>query len=232
MLPVGTDLVTATYSGDANYVGSATSGTIIVLSAPVAITTASGTSITVSSYSDTSVTFNSVSEGGWNGVVGFNCDPATLPANSRCVFSPGQATVLANTPTQSYPASPVTLTIAINQPPQTPTASKMIWWIAGPMGLLLLFARRRMKSVVLAGRWNILLLIAAVGVLSAGILASTGCNSISAPPFATPSGSKTVTVYASADPFKSGTGGDTVLCSTINTSPCSQKVFQVSVTVQ
>jgi sugar lactone lactonase YvrE len=232
-LPVGTDTITATYGGDANYVGSATSGTVTVVSNPLVIVTPSGTSLTVNSNTGSSgtITLTPASYGGFNGIVGFQCDATTLPADSTCVFSPGQVNVTPNTPSVSYPEPTVTMWIAINQPPQTPTASNMIWWIAGPTGLLLLFVRRRTKAVALAGRWNMLLLIAAIGALSAGIMGSLACsNSIS---YTTPKGTSTVTVYAYADTFKTGTTNNTTsTCTASNVYPCSQQAISVSVIVQ
>ena len=234
MLPVGTDTITATYSGDANYVGSATSGTIPVVSNPLVIVTPSGASITVNSDtgSSSTITLTPASYGGFNGIVGYQCDAGTLPANATCVFSPGQVSVTANTSSASFPEPPVTMSIAISQPPQTPTASKMIWWIAGPTGLLLLFVRRRMKAVALAGRWNMLLLIAAIGALSAGIMGSIGCNNgIS---FVTPKGTSTVTVYAYADTYQGSPSKNVTSTCTAgsNIYPCSQQAISVSVIVQ
>jgi sugar lactone lactonase YvrE len=232
-LPVGTDTITATYGGDANYVGSSASGTVTVVNNPLVIVTPSGASITVNSKtgSSSTITLTPASYGGFNGIVGFQCDPATLPADSTCVFSPGQVNVTPNTHSVSYPEPPVTMWIAINQPPQTPTASKMIWWIAGPTSLLLLFVRRRMKAVALAGHWNMLLLIAAIGALSAGIMGSIGCsNGIS---YVTPKGTSTVTVYAYADTYVTGTTNNTTsTCTASNVYPCSKQAISVSVLVQ
>jgi hypothetical protein len=152
------------------------------------------------------------------------------------VFSPGQATVLANTPGVAYPPATVMLSVATNQPPLTPTAGKTVWWIAIPTGMLLLFARRRLKTLAIAGWWSALLLFGAIGALSAGIVGATACSSNGAA-FKTPVGKSTVTVYASADPFALKSNGTvdtttTVQCKTINTSPCSQQTFNVNVTVQ
>jgi hypothetical protein len=198
------------------------------------IVTPSGASITVNSKtgSSSTITLTPASYGGFNGIVGFQCDTATLPADSTCVFSPGQVNVTPNTASASYPEPTVTMSIAINQPPQTPTASKMIWWIAGPTGLILLYVRRRMKAVALAGRWNMLLLLAAIGVLSAGIMGSIGCsNGIS---YATPKGTSTVTVYAYADTYATGTTNNTTSTCTSGSSvyPCSKQAISVSVLVQ
>ena len=162
------------------------------------------------------------------------------------MFSPGQASIgLPNTTSGNFPNPTVTLTIALNQDPQTPIVSQMIWWAAGFTGLLLLFARRRVKAVAHAGVWNVFLLIAAIGVLSAGILGSTGCTSGLA--FGTPAGTSTVTVNAYSDPYQVGSTSNTQSCGidTTVTSlqypigtpesymyPCAQQSFKLSVTVQ
>jgi sugar lactone lactonase YvrE len=231
-LPVGTDTITATYSGDANYVGSVITGTVIVVSAPKVVITPSGTSLTASSSTSGSITISAVSEGGFNGVVGYQCDSATLPANATCVFSPGQVVLTPSTSSATYPTPTVTMTLAINQPPQTPTASKLIWWLALPTGLLLLFARRRLKAVAHAGCWNMVLLVTAIAALSACIVGSTGCNN-SSTAFATPAGSSTVTVIAYADPYKGSVSDNkTTPCTTDASNPCTQQSFSVNVTVQ
>jgi sugar lactone lactonase YvrE len=231
---VGTYTFTAIYSGDANYVTSSVAGgSVIVVSNPQVIVTPGGPSLTVNSstVSSSTITLTPASYGGFNGIVGFQCDPATLPVDSTCVFSPGQVNVTPNTPSASYAEPVVTMWIAINQPPQTPTASKMIWWIAGPTGFLLLFVRRRIKAVALASYWNMLLLISAIGVLSAGMVGSIGCsNGLS---YVTPKGATNVTVYAYADTYVVGTTNNTTsTCTASSVYPCSKQAINVSVTVQ
>jgi sugar lactone lactonase YvrE len=226
--------VTATYSGDTNFSGSASASSSFDVTGPQgsAVASASSLSLTTSLATPGSLTFTAMSYGGFNGVVGFQCNPTTLPANSTCVFSPGQVVLTPSTPGVTYPAPTVTLTLAINQAPQTPTASKMIWWLALPTGLLLLFARRRIKAVAHAGCWNMLLLVAAIGALSACIVGSTGCNN-STTAFTTPAGSSTVTVTAYADPYKGSPSNNvTMPCTTGANNPCTQQSFNVNVTVQ
>ena len=235
-LPVGTDLITATYSGDANYVGSAASGTVIVVSSPTIVLSSTNPSITVSGTASTAVTFNQVSEAGWTGIVGYSCDTTTLPANTRCIWSPGQSQVMASA---VNPA--VTLSIAVDQPPQTPIAtSKLIWWMGALTGLLLFFTRRRLMR----GAWGTVTMLIGLVLLGVSATALTACanNGIQ---YATPAGATTITVYASADPFatapSSGTPTPTVQACGYNATtkkddptlaPCSQKAYQISVTVQ
>jgi sugar lactone lactonase YvrE len=237
-LPVGTDLVTATYSGDANYVTSSTSGTVIVVSVPTLITTASGTTISSGSTNNT-VTFSATSYGGWNGIVGFSCLASSLPPNARCIWSPGQVEVIPSTPLTSTVIPTSTLTVTIDQPPQTTTAGKMIWWLGGVTGLLLFFARRRMTR----GAWGTATMLIAVLLLGISASGLVACNS--SPQFQTPSGASTITVYASADPFTAlpssatptpptqpcSSGGATPVYGPTQ-GPCTQLSFQIALTVQ
>jgi sugar lactone lactonase YvrE len=224
--------VKATYPGDINFDSSnSASGTFDVAGPQGSLgVTASALSLTSSAMSSGTVTFTATSYGGWNGVVGFQCDSATLPANSRCVFSPGQMAVTANTSSTTNPPSTLTLSVAVNQMPTTPTASKMIWWVGGLTGLILLLARRRMKALAVSGPWNMLLLLAAIGSIAVGVMGTSACASGTAS--ATPKGTSTVTVYAYAGPYASGTSGSTTQCSTVNTYPCSQLTFKVNLIVQ
>jgi sugar lactone lactonase YvrE len=226
--------VTATYSGDENFSGSASaSSSFDVSAAGGAVTmTPSTTSLTSSANSDTSVTFNATSYGGWNGLVGFSCLASSLPANARCVFSPGQIEVLSSSAASTASNPPITMTVTIDQPPQTTTASKFIWWVAGPAGLLLFFARRRFARH--GGAIAAVLAFLLIGIAVGGLGACT-----SGPKFTTPAGTSTVTVYASSDPFASAPSSSTPTpatqpCPASNpaNAPCVQQSFQISLTVQ
>ena len=234
-LAVGNYNVVATYSGDPNYIGSASaaSATIYVVSSPYVTTTASGTSITSSASSNGTVTFTTTTYGGWNGLVGFSCLASSLPANAQCVFSPGQVEVLPSTPTTTASNPPVTLSVVIDQYPRTPTAGKFLWWLAGPTGLLLFFARRRFARRALLTIATTLAFIL-LGIAFGGMGACT-----SGIQYATPAGASTVTVIASSDPFtaaptSSNANPGTQTCPANNpaSAPCAQQTFKVSLTVQ
>ena len=234
-LAVGNYTTVATYSGDPNYIASvsATSATIYVVSSPNVNVTTSGTSITSSSSSSGTVTFTATTYGGWNGLVGFSCLASSLPTNARCVFSPGQIEVLPSTSTTTASNPPVSLTITIDQPPQTPTASKFYWWLAVPTGLLLFFIRRRFARRDWSAITSTLALIV-LGIAAVGMGACS--NSIH---YNTPAGASTVTVIASSDPFtappsSTNANPSTQSCPANNpaSAPCAQQTFQVSLTVQ
>ncbi|WP_420237620.1 Ig-like domain repeat protein [Telmatobacter bradus] len=239
-LSVGTDAIVATYSGDANYIASSSAATTVVVVSSAAVTvTSSSTALTSTATSSGTVTFSATSYGGWNGLAGFSCDTSTLPANSRCVFSPGQAMVLASTSGTTYSIPTVQLSVVIDQPPQTTTASRIPWALGGLGGLLLLLARRhlaRRYAWVSAG-----VLLAAV-LLPLTAVCVTGCSSGDI--YNTPAGTSTISVYASADPYEVSSGSlvltTTQACGTNSStgladpsiSPCSQTKFQVAVTVK
>ncbi len=229
--PYDVESVVATYSGDENFAGSSSSTSSFDVSpaAGSVVTTESGTTITSSANSNGTITITTTSYGGWNGMVGFSCASLSLPSNARCIFSPGQVEVLASTPTASASTPPVTMSVTIDQPPQTPTASKLLWWLAAPTGLLLLFARRRLTR----RGWPTLAMVLGLVLLGSSAIGLTACASGEAA-YVTPAGTTTVTVVASSTPFQAGSTTTMQSCPANNPSnaPCSQTTFPVSLTVQ
>jgi sugar lactone lactonase YvrE len=233
--------VVATYSGDTNFTGSSSASAsfdVSPASGSVGVTV-SGTSLTSSSTNSSTVTFTATSYGGWNGLVGYSCLVSSLPANARCVWSPGQAQVMPSSSSVTAYNPPVNLSITIDNPPQTPTASKLIWWLGCATGLLLFFARRRL----IRGAWGTVTMLVGTVLLAVSASGLMACNS--GVQFATPAGTSTVTVYASADPFTTPPTASTPTPTTqpcVSTStppvygptqgPCSQQTYQISLTVQ
>jgi sugar lactone lactonase YvrE len=236
-LPVGTDTITATYSGDANYVGSSNTGVISVMSTPLVTISASGSSLTTYSGSGvtTSITFTPTSYGSWNGLIGFGCEASTLPANARCIFSPGQIQAMYSTPTTPANNPTVTMTVTVDQPPQTPTASTLVWWLAAMTGLLLFIARRRFAR----GSWRAISSMLGVALLAIAATGMVACTNNNPPAYVTPTGNSTITVYAWSDPFTtpptaSSATPSTQSCPANNpaSAPCAQQSFQVALTVK
>jgi sugar lactone lactonase YvrE len=232
-LPVGVDVVTATYSGDANYVGSSTSGTVTIVSGPTVTVTSGGTTLSSSDSFQTSLTFTNTSYGGWQGVVGYQCVASTLPVNAICVFSPGQVTVTPSTAGVTYPAATTTLKVVVDNPPNSPAQGSMLWWVGGLSGLMLFWMRRRMMR----GVWANLTMMAGAVLIAIAATGLTACgNSI---PYATPAGSSTITVLASSDPYATGVTNATQPCVNATSGatgptqgPCTQQSYQISLTVQ
>jgi sugar lactone lactonase YvrE len=241
-LPVGTDLVKATYSGDANYLSSSASGTVVIVAAAQVSVTSGGATLTSAQGGGSKITFTNTSYGGWTGVIGYQCEASSLPVNSICVFSPGQVTLNASTTGNSYPPATTTLEVVVDNPPNSPLQSSLPWWMGGLTGVMLLLVRRRATHGAWA-RVSMLIGMALLAVSATGLMACNGGN-----PYTTPTGTSTITVYANSDPFALNSNG------TVNTSatqscggtvagsnppqgnpadaPCAQATFQISLTVK
>jgi hypothetical protein len=166
-----------------------------------------------------------------------------LPANSICLFSPGQVTLNASTTSNPYPPAVTTLQVIVDNPPNSPAQSAILWWIGGLTGMVLLFARRR----AMHGAWARVSMIVGVALIAVIATGLTACGT-GVVPYATPAGTSTITVIANSDPFalnSNGTPntGTTQPCGgTIAGSnppqgnpadaPCAQATFQVSLTVK
>jgi sugar lactone lactonase YvrE len=223
--------VQAAYSGDGNFSGSQSTASapfyVVPPTGSVSLT-ANGTSITTGSGGSNTISFTPTSYGGWTGLIGFSCVASSLPANARCIFSPGQVQVTASTPSNPFNNAPVKMSVVVNQPPQTPTAGGLFWWLAGPLGLMLFYVRRRYAGSVFAA-------LTVLAVIVMGGLAVTGLSACgSGAQFLTPTGTSTVTVAAYVQPFKPGSTSLTQACPANDPtqSPCAEQTFKVSVTVK
>ena len=235
------DIVTvvASYAGDTNFGSSTSVGQSFDVSAATGSVglTSGALALTSSKSNEGTVTFTATSYGGWQGVIGYQCQASTLPANAICVFSPGQILLSPSTSTTPYPPATTQLKIVVNNPPDSPAQSSMLWWLAGLLGLGLLVKRRRLSR---SGGWGAMVLLLAAAASLTALSAMSGCsNGVS---FATPTGTSTVTVVASSDPYTSGSTTTTQACGIVPGSnpqtasptlaPCAQQTFQVSLTVQ
>ncbi len=237
--------VVATYSGDIDFTGSKSASASFNVGPAIGsvVITPSGTSLTSSgsNNNNSSITFTNTSYGGWQGVVGYQCLASSLPANSICVFSPGQVTVMANTATVSYPPATTNLQVVVNNPPNSPLQSSMLWWLGGLTGLFLFWTRRRLVR----GAWSTVTMLIGMVLLAVSASGLMACNN--GIQFSTPPGSSTITVVASSDPYALNTNGSvntgqTQPCGIIPGSnpptgsptlaPCTQPTFQIALTVQ
>jgi hypothetical protein len=233
----------ATYNGDNNFTNS-TSGSASFDVGPAigaVLVTPSGTSLTSTASNDSTITFTNTSYGGWNGAIGYQCVASTLPANSICVFSPGQVTLNASTSTNSYPPATTRLQVVVDNPPNSPLQGSILWWMGGLTGALLLFFRRRAMSGAW-GRVTMLIGVVLLAISASGLMAcSNGAQ------FGTPSGASTITVYADSDPFAFKNGSvdptETQPCGgqvpgtnppqgDPTQLPCQRATFQISLTVK
>jgi hypothetical protein len=192
-LPLGTQDIIATYSGNSNYSMDTSNTVTAVIVNPTFTLTPSGTTIT-SSYNN----FGSISVGvtdysNYQGGVVFNC--TGLPANAYCVFRPisiGFAAETGVTPVTIAPTSTV-LQIQVDQ------NASIVEGSTGFLGFLLalmifVFGYKRASTRGLS-----VLSVAFILVLGS-LVAVTGCGSGALPRPATHAGSYPIVVTATGTP--------------------------------
>jgi len=187
----GSYAITATYSGDANFNASTSSGTTIISSAPSFTTTIVPFSQSTVSAGQTALYSFTVAQNVYTGTITFSC--SGLPAYSSCQFNPPSLTNSGCTAT-----STVALSILTQQ--ATPVKQTMLgvsgtgpWQVLGVVpGLLLALwvGVRRRKSPL---RYGNIWLAMALLMVTTGL---TACGKTGATTLATPSGTSTVTVTA------------------------------------
>lgn len=193
-LPAGTLTITATYSGDVNYVTSNASAVDIV-TYPTVIVSPGTSNLTVGKVDAGTLTLSVTSLGGFTGAVALSCQG--LPANTVCSFSPNSFTVRPNTP------QTVTLQVLTGQTPvvaQPVTGALIFRSLGGRLGMVACvllapfgFAARRHVVNQLGRAVLTLLIVAGMGAVATTL---TGCGSTF---FGnTPTGSSNVTITANA----------------------------------
>ncbi|MFC6644638.1 Ig-like domain repeat protein [Granulicella cerasi] len=190
-LPAGTDVITATYAGDVNYLTSSGTATIIV-TYPTVIVTPATNALSVAQVGSVSKNLTVTALGGFAGSIGMQC--SGLPANTVCSFSPNRFLLATDAP------QTVTLTILTGQTPvvsQPVTGSFSNTWLGILTSLTLLAPLAFWKRRHLHGAWRhgLSAMLAVVG-LGLSITAS-GCGG-SQLHGDTPKGTYNVTVTASA----------------------------------
>jgi len=206
-LAVGLYGVTATYSGDPNYIASSSGSAVpLLISAPTISMTTSATSII---GGGPAITLNFISVSGFNDTADLSC--ANLPKYAACAFAPAYVKVSSTQPGQ------VALSVVINQPPVIVVPGSLGGWSAGhgsgragtvlslllllPTALAGLWLRGRgRRAARFAGSALTLLLL-----LGASIAGLSGCGGTSTSSYATPKGTTTLTVNATVS-VASGSG--------------------------
>jgi len=184
-LPVGQDIVTAQYSGDANYTGSTSSAVVITAQADFVFAAATP-SITIANPGGSGTAMLTIAgQPGYNGTVNFTSTSCSgLPRESSCSFNPASLTGSGST----------TLTIRTTAPRSASLEGGGCWTTSFGATLAAIFmlsggSRRR--------EWGRLFSLLAVSCLIT--IASCGGSSKSGGGDAgTPPGSSTVTVTASS----------------------------------
>ena len=199
-LAVGSHTITATYGGDALFLGSTSSGFTQTVSAASIALSVSPTTLTITRGSSGTATLTATPSGAYSGTVTFTC--TGLPAHGACLFSPATLTFAQGTTAQTSTLTFTTkdgATALLRHEGSGRDASNGAYRLVAavlflPLGLLG-FAARRSNSLLRAntGMW----LLALAVTLGLGTIA--GCGGSSSDGTTTAAGAYTVQVVASVN---------------------------------
>ena len=191
-LIAGVHLITAIYSGDADFAGSTSAQYVQTVTAPNYTLTANPTSLTLAPGQTGQVTFTFAPVGGFTGTVNFSC--TNLPNRSLCSFAPASLTANGSNTTQTAVITLQTVgdgtsTVSENEGGQSPSGPMLARLSAFPallFGVLFAWQRKRLRR---SGCWL------AVALLTVVLSSLAGCGG-STP--STAPGTYTVVVTATA----------------------------------
>jgi hypothetical protein len=174
-LALGAHIITASYPGDTNYAGSATTGSAssTVTVTPAFTLTANPATVTVKHGTDGSLAISIAPGTGFQGTVTFAC--TNLPANATCVFTPASASFASSSAAQTIQVvvhtRPTTTTAMLNSTDDgmSPIPALAFWLPGAALSGLGLGRKRSARQ-----RQMLLLAIFALGV--GGMLGLTGCG--------------------------------------------------------
>jgi sugar lactone lactonase YvrE len=226
-LPVGQYNIYAVYSGDANYTGSTSSGTLsLLISNPTILMTANPLTI---SGDGPAVTLTISSVAGFGAAnaanaVDFTC--SGLPQYSTCSFSPAFGSITPTAP------QTVSLSVVVNQPPVVavpagvggvanlagagrfaPFLAILLLLPASLTGLWLRRRRTRASGFQAFARTALVALLLLTGCI-AGL---SGCGNNASNSYATPAGTSTLTV------------GGVITTGSVNPAPAATVQLQLTV---
>jgi hypothetical protein len=162
--PSASIFVFATYSGDTNYPGQSSPGAQINVP-DFALSPGAG-QVTMTQGQSQTVAINVAALSGFTGVVSsFNCTPSTLPAETRCSFSPSQVTGSGST------ILTITTTPLGQLRRRASSGQRGIWWTA--TGLVSLIGVCLIAIPARNRRWSSLLAL----VILAAFLSTPSCSS-------------------------------------------------------
>jgi len=173
--------VTASYSGDTNFVANLGT-TLITLGTANYTLAASPSSLTVTRGTPASTTITMTPLSGYVGTASFSC--GSLPAFTSCIFSPASLTT-----TDGVTPQTAVMTIYTLAPSAQHTTSTSMLWIPGAMLALLVFIGRRRMSKRMQSLLTLL-------VLATLALSASGCGTGGF--YVTPTGADNISVTVSA----------------------------------
>lgn len=195
-LPVGSDVITASYSGDSNFNPStATTSVTVAVAALAPSFTLTGTmpqALTLVQGQASSLTFTIAANATFSGTVSFAC--SGMPSEASCTISPSTQTLAAGQ------TAVLTAVVATTAPNNSTVASGTSGKCLNAMGgvsfaslFVLLWPRRKRLR---AGVWSIIALIALGLTLTTALTGCGGSGSDKYP--GTPAGTSTLTITATS----------------------------------
>jgi sugar lactone lactonase YvrE len=191
-LPLGTENIIATYSGNSNYSMDTSNAVTAVIVGPTFTLTPSGTTITSTYDSFGSISINVTDYSNFQGGVVFNCQG--LPANAYCVFRPISIGFAPETGVTPVTIAPVTTVLQIQVDQNASVVEGSIGLVGSLLALMLLVVRKRVPARGLSLMSVVLILILST------LVAATGCSSGGLPRPSTPSGTYPIVVTATGTP--------------------------------
>jgi hypothetical protein len=201
-LPVGTDAITASYSGDSHFnaatASTAVKVTVSALAPAFTLTTPTPVTIPVVQGQSGVATFNIAANATFSGNVTFTCTGA--PAESSCTVSPATVTLTGG---QTATLSAVVATTIPNNTYQA--ANRPADWMktVGGIsfaGLFLLFLPRARRTR--RGIWTMVVMVGLGLTLMTGL---TGCGGSGNKYAGTPAGTSTLTITATSGTLSQST---------------------------
>lgn len=208
VLPTGTNVITATYSGNGVF-ASATSQTTVVVGAPDFVLAAATPTLTAYAGAPASTTISVTPTLGYTGTVSLSCGVG-VPAGSTCAVSPNSITL------GTEQEATVTLTVPAASPSSSASAhnenrNSLPWKTgAGIIAALLLAVPRR--------RWKLLGSSAMLMLLF--IISLSGCGGSSQP--------KATLLTLASSSIKAASGGQVTLTATLEALASGQATGTVT----
>jgi trimeric autotransporter adhesin len=192
-LPLGTENIIATYSGNSNYSGDTSNTVTAVITNPTFTLTPTGTTITSSYNSFGSISVNVTDYSNFQGGVVFNC--TGLPANAYCVFRPISIGFAPETGVTPVTIAPVSTVLQVQVDQNASIVQGSFGWAGLVLALILLVGGYRLAPARRLSLMSVFL------VLILGTLAAVnGCGSGALPRPSTPAGTYPIVVTATGTP--------------------------------
>ncbi len=199
-LAVGSHTITATYGGDALFLGSTSAGFTQTVSAASIALTVSPTTLTVTRGSSGTATITATPSGAYSGTLTFSC--TGLPMHAACLFSPTTLTfaqgTTAQTSTLTFTTKDGATALLRRESTGRDTSNGVYRLVAAvlflPLGLLG-FAARRSNNLLRSNTGMWLLVLA----FSLGLGTLAGCGGSNSDSSTTSAGAYTVQVVGSVN---------------------------------